>query len=212
MNFSNRTLLNFAIGALTVLIIGLCLFAWGRGLNGNPTIYEIFPVFGLLAFSLMALHYIGGSIKRSLGLAGDESALKKYFTVTSYIVLILILAHPALLYIGLYQDGLGLPPLSSFEVYPQTVARVALVMGLLALTAFLLFELRRWFKQKKWWKFIEYASVAAMILIFVHSLILGGDLMTGWFRLVWIVLGWATAFCITYNYWFDHNAQKGERS
>ena len=51
-----------------------------------------------------------------------------------------------------------------------------------------------------------------MVLIFVHSLILGGDLMTGWFRLVWIVLGWATAFCITYNYWFDHNAQKGDKS
>lgn len=209
MNLSSRAILNLSIGSLTAIIIGLCLLVWGLNLNGRPGIYDIFPVLGLLAFSLMAMHYIGGSLKRSLGLEGDERALATYVKVTGYVVLCLILLHPGLLYFGLWQDGLGLPPLSTWEVYPQAAARAALVMGSVSLTAFLLFELHRWFRERSWWKYIEYASVAAMLLIFVHSLMLGGELMTGWFRLVWIVFGWALAFCITYNYWFDHT-KKGE--
>ena len=208
MKLSNRSLVTVLISFLTILVVGLCLLAWSLGLKDTPSLYDVFPVLGLIAFSLMALHYIGGSLKRSLQLDSDQRVLAGYFKVTSYVVLALILLHPGLLYFGLWRDGFGFPPLSSWAVYPQVAARVALLMGSMALTAFLLFELGRWFREKSWWKYIEYASVAGMVLIFVHSLILGGDLMTGWFRIIWIVLGWATGFCILYNYWFDHNRNK----
>lgn len=196
------------MGLLTAFVPGLCLLAWATHLSGPPVVSDIFPLLGLMAFVLMALHYIGGSLKRGLGLSGDTRVLALYVRITGYIVLVLILLHPALLYINFWQGGLGLPPASAWAAYPHAAAKAGLIMGSVALTAFLLFELGRWFREKPWWRYIEYASIAGMILIFVHSLILGGDLMIGWFRLVWIVLGWATGCCIIYNVWFDRAQQK----
>lgn len=50
-----------------------------------------------------------------------------------------------------------------------------------------------------------------MIFIFVHALLLGGELLPGWFRFVWIFVGWILVMSIVYNYWYDHKRPiKGE--
>ena len=76
------------------------------------------------------------------------------------------------------------------------------MLGSIALTAFLLFELGRWFRHKGWWRYIEGANIAAMGLIFVHGLLIGGGL-SGWFRVVWILLGVLLALSIVYNWRYD---------
>ena len=200
----NRLTLYIATAVLTTIILGLSFIAWLQGVGGNVGRYELFPLFGLLAFGLMWMHYVSGSLKRYVGLARDKAVLHTYFTITSIIVLGLILLHPGLLYTGLYTDGFGLPPLSSFEVYPSAGARVALLLGSISLTIFLLFELRRWFGERKWWKYVIYANGAAMIMIFTHALIIGGELMNGWFRFAWISFGWILILSMIYNYWYDH--------
>lgn len=201
---NTRSTLYLATGALTILVLGISFLAWFQGLHGEQGKYWLFPLFGLMAFGLMWMHYVSGSLKRYLGLGSDEKVLKQYFQLTSLAVLALILLHPALLYIGLFQDGYGVPPLSSFQAYTATAKRLALVLGVVSLTAFLLFELGRWFRDKKWWKYIEYASSIAMVLIFVHALLIGGELLPGWFRFVWIFIGWILVMSIGYNYWYDH--------
>lgn len=207
----NRVTLSIATGALTVLVLGLSFLAWAQGIHGSIERYGLFPLLGLMAWSLMWMHYVSGSLKRYLGLAQDETILKRYFTITSLVVLVLILLHPAILYTNLFEDGYGLPPLSAFMAYPTAAARLALVFGGVSLIAFLLFELGRWFRTKSWWKYIEYASMGAMILIFVHALLIGGALLPGWFRFVWIGLGWILVMSFVYNYWYDkqyHNQTK----
>ncbi len=204
---NNRSTLYLATGVLTIIVLGISFIAWLQGLHGEMNKYTLFPLLGLFAFGLMWMHYVSGSLKRYLGLASDEKLLARYFKITSIAVLALILLHPALLYVGLFQDGYGLPPVSAWEAYGTTAARAGLLLGSVSLTAFLLFELGRWFRQKKWWKYIEYASVLAMILIFVHALILGGELLPGWFRFVWILIGWVLVMSIVYNYWYDRKRE-----
>jgi len=199
----DRSTLYLLTAILTLLVIGASLLAWLASLDGNIGKYELFPILGLSAFGLMWMHYVSGSLKRLLGLARDQTVLKRYFTVTSYIVLALILLHPGIFYLGLFQDGFGLPPLSGLAVYTATGARIALLLGTISLLAFLLFETKRWFAAKPWWKYIEYASLAAMTMIFIHALVLGGELMQPWFKFFWIVLGIALAASVTYNYWND---------
>jgi hypothetical protein len=144
-------------------------------------------------------------------LAQDKTILKNYFSITGVVVLALILLHPGLLYIGLFNDGLGLPPYSAFAVYQTASMRIALVLGSIALTAFLLFELGRWFRHKGWWRYIEGANIAAMGLIFVHGLLIGGGL-SGWFRVVWILLGVLLALSIVYNWRYDKQQANKEEN
>lgn len=205
----NRSALYIATAALTTLVVGLCGLAWAQSIRGDVGRYDMFALLGLLAWSLMWLHYVSGSLKRYLGLAADTTVLKRYFEVTSYMVLVLILLHPGLFFLALYQDGLGLPPASSFEVYTEPASRAALMLGSVSLTAFLLFELGRWFRGKKWWPLVEYASMAAMALIFVHALLLGSAVLMGWFRVVWCILGVLLVGAFVYNHWFDtHHKNK----
>ncbi len=205
-----RTTLHLSTALLTTLILGLSILAWAQGLRGDLGKYDLFPLLGLLAFGLMWMHYVSGSLKRYLGLQGDEVLLKRYFHITSICVLALILLHPAILYIGLFQDGFGLPPGSSWQAYGTAAARTGLILGSVSLIAFLLFELGRWFRDRAWWKYIEYASIGAMLMIFVHAMLLGGELLPGWFRFFWIFIGWVLVMSIIYNYWYDHKRLKGD--
>ena len=194
------------IGVLTATMLGLGLVAWLSGLHGRIDRYDVFPILGLMAWSLMWLHYVSGSVKRYAGFAEDRLILRVYFRVTSLMVLFLILLHPALLYNGLLSDGFGLPPTSAFAVYSTVAMRVALMLGYLGLGAFLLFELGRWFRNRSWWKYIEYASIAAMFAIFVHALMLGGELMLGWYRAVWLLSGIILVLSLVYNHWYDKHS------
>lgn len=206
----NRRVLYIATGFLTTVVLGVVLVAWTTGLRGGIGRYDLFPLLGLVAWSLMWMHYVSGSLKRYLGLASDTKVLSLYFQVTGIVVLALILLHPVILDINLFRDGLGLPPQSLFAAYTTTGTQIAIVLGVISLTAFLLFELGRWFRHKSWWVYIEWASVVAMGLIFVHALLIGGELFAGWFRVIWSMLGAVFVMSVIYNQWYDKREGKGE--
>lgn len=153
--------------------------------GGALTTYDIFPLLGLIAFSLMWTHFVSGALRRWLGL--PKSTLRQYFTLTSWIVLVLILLHPSLFIVQLWFDGFGPPPFSYLSVYTALASQIALGLGTLSLLAFLSFELHRKFRSVSWWKYIEYLNVAAMLAIFYHGFTLGGELAVGWFQIVWLV-------------------------
>ena len=151
----SRQLVWFA-WAQAVVVTALSVFVWGDLYNWNITPlsnYQLFPLFGLVAFSLMWAHYIVAAVRNYWQL--DRQIIKGYFEVTSFGVLLTLLLHPSLLIGQLYADGYGLPP-GSYEFYAPTMTGVVL-LGTVSLGVFLLFELRRFFGDRSWWKYFSYA-------------------------------------------------------
>ncbi len=187
---------------LGVIVVVLAVTVWAgvRLVDGDElTVYSIFPLLGLIAFSLMWTHYIHGALRRLAG--KDKPDKNAYWYVSSVVVLACILLHPALLSFGLWRDGLGLPPLSYMTAYESM--QLAIILGSMSLTIFLAFELHRWFSNKKWWRYVEGAQLVAMLAVFVHALSLGGELNVGWYMAVWWVYGVTLVGAHMYNYTYD---------
>lgn len=179
---TRRTALIITSWFLSALTIGLAFAVWAPR-RGSFNAYDLFPLFGLLAFGLMWSHYASGALRQWLRL--PEDVLRQHFQITSAVVLFLLLAHPFVIELQLYLDGFGLPPESFAMLYPALIDRAALLAGAAALTIFLAFELHRFYRDRPWWKYVERANIAAMVLILWHGFILGGELRQPWFQLVW---------------------------
>jgi hypothetical protein len=171
---------------LSAFVVTTAVIAWAQDLSwrfSGISGYQWFPVLGLTAFSLMWTHYIVGVIRRLLGV--DIEVVRRYFSITSIIVLFAILLHPGILWLQLWRDGFGLPPSSYLMVYGVGGMKLAVVLGSVSLVTFLAFELRRKFGQASWWRYVSYANDLAMLAIVYHSLKLGGQLQGGWYRVLW---------------------------
>jgi hypothetical protein len=204
-----RALVLFA-WLLSAVVVVLAIFAWGQGVNWPITqipLYALFPVFGLLAFSLMWTHYIVAAIRDYVGV--DKSVVATYFETTSWAVLIAICLHPGILIWQLWKDGLGLP-LGSVYTYVGPNLKIAVTFGLMSLLVFLAYEFRRKFSKKSWWKFVQYACDIAMLAIVYHSLKLGGNVQHGWFHFVWIF--YAVSLVMSLIYIYTRKLTKGQNS
>ncbi|HEY5152619.1 MAG TPA: hypothetical protein VII55_01460 [Candidatus Saccharimonadales bacterium] len=166
--------------SLAAVVVWGNYYAWQLG---SISSYQLFPLFGLLAFSLMWSHYVSGALRELMGL--DKRVLARYFTITGWIVLVLICLHPGLLIYQRFRDGFGLPP-HSYESYVAPGLGWVTLIGTASLLVFLAFEFRRWFGGRRWWHYVADASDAAMLAILYHGLRLGKQLMYGWFRGVWL--------------------------
>lgn len=166
-------------------VCAIALAAWGRdyGWNVLPVdAYRLFPLLGLLAFSLMWTHYAVAFYRDLRGI--DKKALAPYFELTGYAVLVFICLHPGLLIYQRFQDGFGLPP-HSYESYVAPGLGWVTLLGTASLAVFLAFEFKRVFGDRPWWHYVADASDIAMLAIAYHGLRLGSDLQHGWFQVVW---------------------------
>lgn len=180
---------NIAAITLTLVSAGLAVYAWRIDHSGplnRMSVYAIFPLFGLLAFSLLWCLYTVGAASRYL--EARTGILNRYYQIMSYAVLAAIIAHPLLLVVQLYRDGFGLPP-GSYSAYVAMGFGWVALLGTASLFIFLLYELRRWFDKRGWWKWVVYLNDLAMLAILYHSLTLGGDLQTTWLRYLWFFYG-----------------------
>lgn len=151
-----------------------------------PSAYDIFPVFGLMAFSALLSTYVVNAVSTHLKIPGKK--LAAYYQNISYVILILILTHPSTLIARLFMDGYGLPP-GSYAAYVNEKYLWVVWLGVISLLVFLAFEFHRWFSRKGWWKWVVYANDIAMLFVFYHGLTLGTELQKGWFRYVWWLYG-----------------------
>ncbi len=195
---TSRTLVLFA-WSLSVVVALLAVFAWAQELGhiGYISIYKLFPLIGLLAFSVMWSHYIVSVVRQHYKL--DKSVTQQYFDTTSWFVLAVILLHPSLLIWQLWRDGFGLPP-GSYERYVMPGLGWVTVLGTFSLFIFLTYEFRRRFSNRPWWRFVAYATDAAMLAILYHSLRLGGTLQAGWFHWIWLFYGVTLIASLIYIY------------
>lgn len=173
---------------LSLVVISIAVIDWGGSQSwqiAGLSIYQVFPLFGLLAFSVMWSQYIVSHLKGDF-LKGIRT--RTYFKITGYIVLIAIIFHPSLLITQRYIDGYGLPP-ESYLTYVAQASRFAVLVGSFSFFIFISFELRRFFSKRSWWKYVEYAVDVAMLAILYHSLTLGTQLHEVWLRTIWYFYG-----------------------
>ena len=186
--------ISFIAWGIAVAVTVIAVTAWAQNKNWQLvglSSYEIFPVFGLLAFSLMWSHYIMGGIKAGFDLHGVKVD-KNYFKVTAAVVLGSLLLHPTLLIWQLWRDGLGLP-LESYKAYVAPGLIWAVYLGTVSWLVFMSFELRHWCSKKSWWKYVLYANDTAIWAVYLHGLKLGADVAAPWLQQVWIFYGVALA-------------------
>jgi len=195
---------------LGVAVVGVSLAAWAsvRVPSEGLGLYDVFPLFGLLAFGLMWTHFVLGALRRYLGIESQQQSA--YHTASFGLVLALLVLHPGLLWYGLWSDGFGLPPASHMAAYNTPAMMGALSLGSVALFIFLAYELRRKFRTTSWWVYVERAQIVAMAAIFYHALVLGKELSLGWFQLVWWGYGATLLLAVGYSYWYDENKAKEE--
>ncbi len=205
MNDSTRHLLiNLLCWSIGVAAALLAVVTWGQAFawqTDRLSAYLLFPLCGLLAFSLMWSHYVAGVVRR-VGKT-ERTVIKNYFMLTGYVVLVLICLHPGLLMWQLWRDGFGLPPNSYLEHYVAPSLRWAVMLGTVGFFIFIAYEFRRWFKDKSWWKWIVYAGDLAMFAVFFHALRLGTNLQKGWYRWVWLFYGVSLAASLAFIYYVD---------
>lgn len=183
---------NIALHAslFTALVCVVACIGWGS-MNAwqfsGLTLYTVFPLLGLIAFSILWSQYVVLTVTRYFKIKGSK--LSAYFTVTGWIFLVAIFLHPGFLIWQLWRDGFGLPPESYLKHYVAPGLEWAALLGSISFLIFLSFELRRWYGDRQWWRYIVYATDAAALAIFVHSFKLGSTLQQGWFYYVWIFYG-----------------------
>ncbi len=201
-----------AWGLSLIVCLG-AMVAWGQRLGWNfdrLSVYRLFPLFGLLAFSLMWSHYGAAALRQWLGL--EKSASRTYFEWTAWAVLVFILLHPSLLIFQLWRDGFGLPPQSYLEHYVAPTLKWAAALGSLSLLVFLAYELRHWFEDRGWWHYVQIVSDVAMVAVFIHGLRLGTHTGHGWFRSIWLFYGVSLLGFIALRYYAPvHNIIKGSK-
>lgn len=189
MNVTKQDIV-WAAWGITFFAAAAGFVAWGESQKwqlGELSNYDLFPLFGLLAFSLMWSHYIVSAIRTYFH--HDAAVTKDYFETTSLMALIALCLHPGLLSWQLWRDEQGLPPVSYYQNYVAPGLRWLTLLGTVSFLVFIAYEFRRRFKSREWWKYVQYASDAAMLLIFYHGLRLGSHLQSGWFQLIWYIFG-----------------------
>lgn len=197
MDISEKQLKTFAWGS-SIVVAALAIYVWGAGLSWQLypiSSYTLFPLFGLLAFSLMWSHYIVSAVRTYFG--KDKGITAQYFEVTSWIVLGAILLHPSLLIWQLWRDGMGLPP-GSYINYVGPSLRFAVALGSFSFLIFLAYELRHKFGKRSWWKYVQYANDVAMFAIIIHALRLGSHTQDDWFHYVWLFYAATLAIALAY--------------
>jgi len=178
-----------AAWTLSAVVCAVAVISWGGyyGWRFLPVdLYHVFPLLGLLAFSLMWSHYMAGTLRELLGL--DKRVLARYFQSTSLAVLVLICLHPGLLIYQRFRDGYGLPP-HSYETYVAHGLGWVTILGSANLLVLLAYEFHRKFGTRSWWHYVATAGDLVMLSIFYHALRLGQQLQGGWFRYVWWFYG-----------------------
>lgn len=195
---------------VTVLVCAVAFIAWGGNINwqlSDISLYTLFPLFGLMAFSLLWMQYMVLAGQKLLQIKSD--VLSRYFTVSGWLFLVAIFLHPSLLVWQLWHDGFGLPPESYVQNYVAPGLAWAVLLSTISFLIFISYELRRWFSDRAWWKYMVYASDGAAIAIFVHSTKLGSTLQSGWFQVVWTAYGIILVGCLVYLRIFAGLKNKG---
>jgi hypothetical protein len=194
-----KNIINYSI----FLVVAIALYEWGSALDWevlDASRLQIFPLLGLVAFSIMWWHFL-------LGFAGDVDPKyekpKSLKGISSIFVFFLIILHPLLLF--LQSNALGIDFKAFVESYVGDTNFLFVSYGTVAFFIFLAYDLAKRLKDKPLfknnWALIDAIDDVAFLAVFAHSMMLGQHTAGGWFRYYWITLGATGAFFIAYKHW-----------
>jgi len=178
-----------ALAFLCAFFILLPVIFWANalttGLPGAVYVHETGKVLGLVGFVLLLFQYVLSSkikwIERGIGL----DVLFRVHRKVGLIALILITAHPILLFISEKLQGYE-TPLSVLKV----LGVITLLLLLVTAGAAYLYGLLP--IRYETWKGIHRIGYAVFVLAFIHSFFIGSDLQKWPMKILWLIL--ATVF------------------
>ena len=175
----------------TVSTVSIAL--WLMTLSGSvSSMYQFFPILGVLAWTTMWVHYVASSIGKSVN-------SKRFATWTGHIVLLFIVIHPSIFLVQRFLDT-GLLPPESYVSYVGPYRAWAVVIAIAALVTFLLYDVLKHFRGKLIargiWPYVGLLQACAMAAIFIHGLTLGTSMISDYFMTWWIFLGVLLVPCL----------------
>ncbi len=163
---------------LNVAVIVLATTTWAGSIGSAISALEVASLLGVLAFSLMWVHYVIDVVAPQ----GEAASHDFQYYLSRGAVLLAIVTHPLLVNWYLVSQGFGYPP-TSYEGLLGAAAWVV-ILGWLALFAFVSFELRG--KLSQYMPQILYANIIAMFLVLIHGFVAGMFVINGWYAWVWL--------------------------
>ena len=191
----NKKLIKYLIAVFACLAVLYPLWIVIRDSTwafNSTLILNLFPLFGLIAFSLLWLHAISGVFEPWLRKQID---FDRFVSVTASLILICLIFHPLLL---LLNTGFKFVPIF---FYGKFYIWLAIIGWLLLIT----YDISKPLKKKydffiRNWNNILLISNIGFLLTFFHSLGAGGDLQSGPLKLIWIFYGTTAIIAIIYTY------------
>lgn len=187
--------------ALGLLVSAISVVVWLGGLSDSGvTAYSLFPLFGLLAWSLMWTHYVYGVLIVRYGFARSKS----YKRVSELVVFAALWLHPGVLAYQLWVDKQMTPP-ASFVGYFGHNGTLLLIGAIVAWLTFLSYDVLMRFKDRPFWKrnwfWVSVSQAWAMTAIYFHAIKLGRHIQVSWFKAYWLVLGVTLFASMAYLLW-----------
>lgn len=187
--FAKQHLAWILLGCVSIISVAL----WFMTLSGDVmSMYQFFPILGVLAWTTMWTYYIMGVISVS-------RISKQYIKWTGRFILLLILMHPGIFLVQRFLDT-GLLPPESYVTYVGPLRVWAVALAFAALATFLLYDILKGFRHKLTakglWPYVSLLQALAMVAIFIHSLALGTNMYSSTFFMWWISLGVVLAPCL----------------
>jgi len=195
MSKSIGRIILFLLAAVAVLY-PVWFWYHGASLSFQTIVFfDLFPLFGLIAFSTMWLHIIGGAFRSQLSKYID---FENFVFVSSLIVLVSLILHPLLLFVAIQTNG------GNVFDYVQSGNEYLIWLAVTAWIIFITYDILKMLKNKgifaKRWELIKFISTLAFFLTLIHSLGIGRDLQSGTLRSVWIFYGVSAALATFYSY------------
>lgn len=182
---------------LLFTLVAVCYPAWVWFTNmvwgpDSSLLLNLFPAFGLVAFSLLWLHAISGVFEPWLR---KQFNFDRFVHVTSLIILACIILHPLIL---LIQSGFSFTLV--FLNYGAKYIWFAIVGWLLLITYDIGKVLNKYDFFVRHWNKVLVISTLGFLLTFLHSLNLGSDLQSNPLRNIWIFYGVTAILATIYTY------------
>ncbi len=194
----NKTAVRLGLTILSAFVVGYPLFVWYINTSFSADrwlLLSVFPAFGLIAFTIMYLHIIGRPFKHVLE---QYAAFDLFERVSSYIVLVAILLHPALRTLFFLMNDVSI----SYTL--------PIVLGIIGFFMLVTYDLGKAFIRNQWvrehWWLIDVVSTLGFYVIWVHSLLLGSELQTGFLRSLWIFYGVSALVASAYTFLYRRAA------
>ena len=189
----NKTATKSLLVLFSLLAVGYPL--WVRSSHtiwvlDSTFLANLFPFFGLLAFSLLWLHAISGVFESWLR---EQINFDRFVRATSIIILISIILHPLLLLIMM-------GPAFTQIIYGGKFVWLGIIGWLLLITYDIGKLLNKYDFFVRHWPKILVISTLGFLLTFFHSLNLGHDLAKDPLRSIWIFYGVTAIIATIYTY------------